>query len=183
METKNEIWKDIEGYEGYYQVSNIGRVRSLDRVIERKGKPARLKGKILSQVVNCGYLYVCFRKNGDGKNYHHAVHRLVGKAFVSGYKEGYDINHKDNVRSNNNAENLEWCTRSYNIQYMRDYFPRIDTQKRAVIQMDLDGNEIAKYEKMNDAAKATGINVGNIGNVCQGRSKTAGGYLWRYADK
>ena len=49
--------------------------------------------------------------------------------------------------------------------------------------MDLDGNEIAKYEKMNDAAKATGINVGNIGNVCQGRSKTAGGYLWRYADK
>jgi hypothetical protein len=66
---------------------------------------------------------------------------------------------------------------------MRDYFPRIDTQKRAVIQMDLDGNEIAKYEKMNDAAKATGINVGNIGNVCQGRSKTAGGYRWRYADK
>jgi hypothetical protein len=158
-------------------------VRSLDRVIERKGKPARLKGKILSQVVNCGYLYVGFRKNGDGKYYHHAVHRLVGKAFVSGYKEGYDINHKDNVRSNNNAENLEWCTRSYNIQYMRDYFPRIDTQKRAVIQMDLDGNEIAKYEKMNDAAKATGINVGNIGNVCQGRSKTAGGYRWRYTDK
>lgn len=183
METKNEIWKDIEGFEGYYQVSNIGRVRSLDRVIERKGKPARLKGKILSQVVNCGYLYVGFRKNGDGKYYHHAVHRLVGKAFVSGYKEGYDINHKDNVRSNNNAENLEWCTRSYNIQYMRDYFPRIDTQKREVIQMDLDGNEIAKYEKMNDAAKATGINVGNIGNVCQGRSKTAGGYRWRYADK
>ena len=182
---ENEIWKDVKGYEGIYQVSNFGRVRSLDRWIERNGKPAFIKGKMLKFHKRSGYNYVQFRVNGDGKNHHHAVHRLVGIAFVPGYSEKYDINHKDNNRTNNHADNLEWCTRSYNIQYMHDHFPREEPSKRAVIQIDKNGNDVARFESMNEAAEAIGVSLGLIWVVCNhyGRHKTAGGYRWRYADE
>ena len=101
-----EIWKDIEGYEGDYQVSNLGRVRSLKSM-----KPIILKqwtdGK--------GYKTVVIRKNGVAKGY--SVHRLVARAFVEGFVEGLVVNHKDENPSNNKADNLEWCTYSYNIKY------------------------------------------------------------------
>ena len=183
--SKTEIWKDIEGYEGFYQVSNFGRVRSVDRWIMRNGKPAFIKGKLLSFHKRSGYYYAQFRINGDGKNHHEAVHRLVGRAFVPGYSEKLDINHKDNNRTNNHADNLEWCTRSYNIQYMHDNFPRDEKQKRPVIQINKNGQEVARFESMTEAAEAVGTSINMIWHVCNhyGRNKTAGGYRWRYADE
>lgn len=108
-----EIWKDIQDYEGLYQVSNYGAVRSIDRTV-RFGR--KLKGKILSQSVEKdGYFVVNLSKNGKTKSFR--VHRLVAMAFITnanGYKE---INHKDEKKQNNCVENLEWCDTKYNINY------------------------------------------------------------------
>lgn len=98
-----EIWKDVEDYEGIYHVSNIGRVRCVRN------------SKCLNQYTSAGYKYVSLRKEGISKSVH--VHRLVAKAFCEGYFEGAVVNHKDENPSNNNAENLEWCTQSYNTKY------------------------------------------------------------------
>ena len=112
-----EIWKSIDGYEGYYEVSNIGRVRSLDRyVTTSNGRIHHRKGKIKVQTLNDdGYCTVKLSKYG--KDIRIGVHILVGKAFVPGYFDGAEINHIDCVRTNNNSDNLEWVTHSENIIY------------------------------------------------------------------
>lgn len=117
MET--EIWKDIKGFEGLYQVSNLGRVKSVDRYIETKnGKKQHWNEKLIASCDNGkGYKAVYLRKNG--KNYMKYVHRLVGESFLGNIKS-YDINHKDFDRSNNKLSNLVITTRLENIQYSRD---------------------------------------------------------------
>ena len=104
METLTEIWKDIEGYEGIYQVSDLGRVRAVHNM--------RVMKQYLSRE---GYLYLWLRKDGERKICR--VHQLVAKAFVPGYFEGAIINHKDENKAHNRADNLEWCTSSYNTTY------------------------------------------------------------------
>ena len=116
----DEIWKPIEGYEGYYEVSNLGRVRSLERFIQRKGTHGgqTVHGKIKSQETNNkGYLMVNLMKNNRTRVV--TVHRLVATAFVENPspKEFVFVNHKDENTLNNRAENLEWCTPKYNSNY------------------------------------------------------------------
>lgn len=110
---QEEIWRDIEGYEGLYQVSNLGRVKSLERIDEM----GRLRlGRILSPVIDrYGYLRVNLYKEGKRKTFQ--VHRLVGQAFIPNPEGLPQINHKDEDPSNDRADNLEWCSRSYNINY------------------------------------------------------------------
>ena len=108
----DEIWKDIEGYEGYYQVSNKGRIKGIRLVYqyteERILKPfSNQKGR--------GYLKVKLIKNGTGKYAY--VHRLVAQAFIDNPNHYTEVNHKDENPKNNTVENLEWCTRSYNMSY------------------------------------------------------------------
>ena len=104
-----EIWKDIEGYEGLYQVSNKGRVKSLN--YGRTGKEKILRpGKN-----NDGYLIVILYKNGKKKNFR--IHRLVAKAFLTNPNNLLEVNHRDENKENNHVENLEWCDRKYNINY------------------------------------------------------------------
>ena len=108
-----EIWKDIEGYEGYYQVSNFGNVRSVDRVIEYSDGVKRLrKGRILKPYKNRdGYLTCDLRKNSKHKI--SKIHRLVSEAFIPNPSNLPEVNHKDEDKTNNCVDNLEWCTRSY----------------------------------------------------------------------
>lgn len=109
----NEIWKDIEGYEGLYQVSNLGRVRSVDRI---GGRGRRFNGRILKPKVKTGgYLLVNFSKEGKRKMF--SVHRLVAQAFIPNPEGLPQINHKDENPSNNRVENLEWCDGKYNCNY------------------------------------------------------------------
>ena len=110
----NEIWKDIKGYEGKYQVSNLGRVKSLQRW---SGTKYYDREKILSSCINKhnGYAYVYLMKNNKAKNVR--VHRLVAEAFIDNPNNFPEVNHIDCNRANNNVNNLEWCTRSYNIKY------------------------------------------------------------------
>ena len=110
-----EIWKDIEGYEGLYQVSNFGRVKSLDRYVLRNGNSLFVKGIVLSQLNNRGYLAVRLCNSGKYKNYF--VHRLVACAFVENLNNYTEVNHIDEDKHNNDFRNLEWCDRKYNVNY------------------------------------------------------------------
>ena len=112
-----EYWCDVNGYEGIYQVSNLGRVRSLDREIKRKnGKKLLIKGQPLKVHLNRrGYLRINLRK--DGKDTNHTVHRLVAKAFIPNPEDKPQVNHLNGVKTDNNVCNLEWCTRAENIEH------------------------------------------------------------------
>lgn len=111
-----ELWKDIEGYEGIYQVSNFGRIKSCERVITTKRGLWHIKEKIIhGSVRNDGYIMVALKNNGRNKRV--LVHRLVAQAFIPNPNCHPIINHKDEVRSNNVVDNLEWCTNEYNLNY------------------------------------------------------------------
>ena len=112
-----EEWKSIPGYEGLYEVSNLGRVRSVDRYVKYLNGMIHLhKGKVLSPGIRSdGYLQVSLCCNGKYKTI--AVHRLVAQAFIENPDNLPEINHKDEDKTNNSVDNLEWCDRSYNNTY------------------------------------------------------------------
>ena len=116
-----EEWKAIKGYEGLYEVSNFGRIKSLSRIVTlegRWGKYSRTKGeRIMAQMLDGQkhYLMVSLCKNGTVKRY--LVHRLVAQAFVENPYNLPEVNHKDENKTNNHFENLEWCTHQYNSIY------------------------------------------------------------------
>ena len=112
-----EIWKDVIGYEGYYQVSDIGNVRSLDRIVPRKGGVGRLiKGKDMSLIKNeDGYLTVKLSKDGVSRRIH--VHRVVAEAFIENPDKLEEVNHKDYDRTNNAVDNLDWISHGDNVRY------------------------------------------------------------------
>lgn len=126
-----EIWKDIEEYEGLYQVSNLGRVRSLDRVVEGKSSSIRLhRGKILSPGVNStGYYMVVLCK--DGHTHAYTIHRLVSNTFIPNPNNYTHINHKDENKLNNNIKNLEWCSHQYNVNYGTTNLRRGESLKKS----------------------------------------------------
>lgn len=117
----NEIWKDIEGYEGLYQVSNMGRVKSLERIVKRdKGRwgtptPYVKREMIMTPMVCSGYHYVYLCNEGVNKKF--AVHRLVASAFLPNPDNFPNVNHKNEIKTDNRLENLEWCTTRYNLNY------------------------------------------------------------------
>lgn len=184
---EEEIWKDIPGYQGRYQVSNLGRIKSLNMLVGTKGgKKAVRKGRILIPVVNKdGYHIVCLCDGRIKKGIR--VHRIVAFVFVPN-PFGYNIvNHKDRNPANNAASNLEWCDAAYNVTYdgarRRSSETRYKNKKgfKPVLQYDMRGNFIAIFESTASAAKATGCYQGAISNNCVGRAKSAGGYRWAYA--
>ena len=184
-----EIWKDIEGYEGTYQVSNLGRVRSLDRYTEQPcvkgGTHERLrKGCILKQRQSRrGYKTIHLYNQADHKKHLYYVHRLVAFAFVPGYSEDKEVNHKDEVITNNHADNLEWITQIENLRYGTRGQRVNKNRLKSVQQYDTEGNLIATFKSMSDAERETGIFRRSIRLCCQGKTKTAGGYRWRYTEE
>lgn len=176
MEQK-EIWKPVVGYEGLYEVSNLGRIKSLLRNNLRI-----LKGSFDKD----GYLSVILCKNRSHKRV--KVHRVVADAFIPN-PNGYPmINHKDEVKSNNNLDNLEWCTAKYNSNYgthkeqIRNYAMYHGKKLRKVKQYDLDGNFIQEFISSRMAERFTGIKHQNIIEVCRKGQHTAGGYRWTYSE-
>ena len=173
-----EIWKDIEGYEGYYEVSNLGRVRSIER---RLNDDRIYGGRILSQKqARNGYMQVHVSKDGIGK--YLLVHRLVGMAFVPGYFNGAAINHKDENKQNNRADNLEWCSPSYNSKYGHRNDTMIEQRKIGVVMMNTDGTSLQEFPSLQAAARAIGVSAGHICQVCKGERNKAGGYRWKYKE-
>lgn len=183
-----EQWRDIKGYEGKYQVSNTGKVRSLDHIALKRHPKGMITSfpypgkELLPRKVN-GYLQVKLYDE-EGVRHFWKVHRLVAMAFVPGYKEGLQVNHKDENPLNNRADNLEWCTATYNNNYGHHLENVSKAQGRAVAQMTKEGETVNTFRSIAEAERRTGINATTITKVCRHLegSYTAGGYRWEYAD-
>lgn len=170
-----EIWKDIKGYEGLYQVSNLGNVKSLNYNHTNKAKN-------LTPKKNKKYLYVCLYKNN--KQYYPTIHRLVAENFIVNPKKLVQVNHIDGNKQNNKVDNLEWCTNLENIQHAdKNGLSNRRGKIRKVIQLDNDGNRLNEFEAIADALRALGKNVRTteITKCCKGKRKTAFNYKWKYA--
>ena len=179
-----EIWKDIEGYEGRYQVSNLGRVRSLSLGKIAKFRPEH-HGRVLKPYLTRYGYYSVDLYYDTGKKRHHLVHRLVAQAFIPNPDNLPQINHKNEVKTDNRVQNLEWCTPVYNLTY-NDRPKRVAiTQGKEVEQIDSSGNVVATYPSAYEAERQTGIHATNINACCIGKQghPRAGGYRWRYADE
>ena len=178
-----EIWKDIEGYEGCYQVSNKGNVRSVDRYIECRGSLRMQKGKVLKPYVNkYGYRQVIL--NGKNRPRLCRINRLVAQAFIPNPNNLPQVNHKDEIKTNDCVENLEWCTCLYNLTYNDLHHRRnnMNNKKSKQVMQIKDGKVIATYPSINEAARKLNCGSGNIVRCCKGEKKTAYGYQWRYAE-
>lgn len=175
-----EIWKDIKGYEGLYQASNLGRVRSFRNSSRKKCEPYILSpGKI-----NSGYLNVVLNKNGVRQTL--KLHRLIAETFIPNPNNLSDVNHKDENKLNNCVDNLEWMSHKDNMNYgtlksrLKNKHINSELSKK-VIQKDLNGNVIKIWDSISQAAKHLNICCGNITNCCKHRSKSVGGFAWEYA--
>ena len=180
-----EEWKDIEGYEGLYQVSNMGRVRSLDRIIVYKdGRVWNCKGRILKNVKGKnGYLYVNLSKVGNvGKPQN--IHRLVAIAFIPNPDNLPQVNHKDEDKTNNTVDNLEWCTAKYNCNYGTAKERQKSKVSKQIMGINKINGYIITFQSAKEAERKTGINCSHISSCCKGRKKykSAGGYIWMYID-
>jgi hypothetical protein len=183
MDNSIEIWKDIEGYEGMYQVSNMGRVRSLDRVKPNSGGQIA-KGHILPHSDNRhGYRFVSLWKFNKGRRFY--VHRLVASAFIPNPNNFPIINHKDEDKSNNRHDNLEWCTQKYNINY-GNHMKRLkesyiaNGNNRPIDVYDMKGTFLKTFDCSNEVCKELGVQRRGLYLACQGVTKSYKGYRFAF---
>lgn len=186
-----EEWKSIKGYEGKYEISNTGRVKSLE---DKNG----LKREIILKhnAAKNGYLYVNLWKASKAKT--KKIHRLVAEAFCE-WKEGDEcVNHKNGIKTDNRAENLEWCTYSQNSKH--SYVTGLSTptkgdrdgmygvhgkehpSSKPVLQITMDGELIREWENSIEAGKALNVQGSSIQRCARGDRKTAFGYRWQYKE-
>lgn len=183
-----EEWRDIKGYEGYYQVSNMGRVKSLDRYVKtNKGGKTLLKSKIMKPMERKGYMRVSLTKNNFDKTY--SIHRLVGIAFIPNPDNKPQINHINGNRSDNRVENLEWCTNGENQKHaykigLHKVLGKGGRAKRPVKKIDIDtGKCIDIYPSLTDAARNCCGDMPNIRLCCLGKRHYAYGYKWEFMEE
>lgn len=176
-----EVWKDVVGYEGYYQVSNFGRIRSVDRYVDdsRNGKRLLRGGIRKATAGKNGYLSARFCMNNKPKMI--MLHRVVASAFIPNPDNLPEVNHKDEDITNNCVDNLEWCTSKYNANYGTRNKKLSMLHKKAVNQLDLGGNLIKRWDSGREASKHFGIDPTGIMRVCKGRKESYKGYKWEYA--
>lgn len=191
-----EIWRDVKGYEGLYQVSNIGRVRTLAHITN--GKPQRAMIRKAVRNAKTGYLYVSLSKNGIAKNV--TVHRLVAIAFVDNPEGKQTVNHKNENKCDNRAENLEWMTLPENLRYgTHDERARLNrpdmsgdkhfnygkfgseatTHKGRVIGVNIHDGSVVEFDTAATASRVLGLSSGQLCDHLKGRYKSCGGYRWR----
>lgn len=169
----SEVWQDIQGYSGIYQVSTLGRIRSL-----KKGKIKLLK----PYINNMGYAVLSLYANHKQKTYH--VHKLVADTFLVKVDGRNYIDHINGIKTDNRIDNLRWCTPKENANFELSIINRKRAMRKArgvsVNQYDLRGNYIATNATLTDAQTITGIAYQNIRACCIGRYKTAGNYIWKF---
>lgn len=166
----NEIWKDIKGYEGKYQISNLGNIKSF-----RKQSPYLLKPSLSD---NGYYQVTLYQENTNRKKF--LVHRLVAEHFLPNPNRYPCVNHKDEDKLNNCSDNLEWCTYQYNNAYGTAKLRAIETKGKRVNQYSVDGIWIASYLSIGTASKLLNISTTSIKDCCNGKNEFAHGYKWRY---
>lgn len=177
----NEKWKDIKNYEGHYQISNHGRVKSLSRwVINNNGVKRKLRERILKIKPHkrTGYVSVWLSMNSDKKL--HSVHRLVAMHFLTPRPGADIVNHIDENPWNNNVGNLEWVTHAENLAHNGAFQRGRDKLKKRVYQYTLNNEFLRFYDCAGDTA-TKGFIPNAIAQVCNGFKKSHGGFIWRYS--
>lgn len=183
-----EVWKDIHGFEGLYQVSNMGRIKHL------KGYNHK-EDFILSPTINSkGYLYVSLSKNSSVKKYF--IHRLVAINFIENTNHYEEVDHINGIRNDNRLKNLRWCSRKQNCNFplykynsskegcwMYKRYLDLHPRARKICQYDMKGSFIAIWNTAKEAEIETKIKRSGICQSCKGKRKSAGGYIWKYYDE
>ena len=179
----DEILKPISGYEGSYEVSNLGRVRSCDRIVTySNGVKHKYKGKVLkSGDNNHGYLRVTLCDDRGHKTA--TIHRLVATAFIPNPENKQTINHINEIKTDNRVENLEWMTIKENINHGTHNERVAKTQGKPIQQFTRDGKILAEFWSIHEADRKLGITFKNISACVRGKRKTAGGYIWKYKEE
>lgn len=183
----DEIWKDVPNYEGLYQVSSFGGIKSLDRL---DGRNHRIKGVVMSPAIgHHGYYGVRLFKQGKGKSF--MLHRLIASAFL-GEEPNLDVNHKDGNKTNNTIDNLEWCTRSENLNHAYKCLGRHGVNKgkygalnklsKPIDMFTLEGVYIRTFVGANEASRVMKIQQSEISKTAYGKRNHAGGYKWKYKE-
>lgn len=170
----SEIWREIEGYEGLYQVSNEGRVRSL-------GNDKTRKTKFLKPYDNgWGYLFVVLYKDGKMKKFF--IHRLVAQAFLPNIFNLNEVNHINEDKTNNCVDNLEWCSHKYNTNYGTRNERVSEKLSKPLFQFTKTGEFIRDWSSVIEVERVLGYRRGSISSCCSGRYKSAYGYIWKYKE-
>lgn len=179
-------WKDIEGYEGEYQINHLGEIRTLKNSSKLK-KFDILKPQLSKRN---GYMYQMLYKNGKPKLVR--IHRIVAKAYVPNLKKFTQVNHIDGNKQNNNASNLEWCDQHHNMKHaydtglqkpsekQKDAIRNINKLKRKKVMQLKDGKAINVFSSISEASMITNTTVSSISRCCNLKRISANGYEWRF---
>lgn len=178
-----EEWKDIAGYDGLYQVSSFGNVKSLN------WRGTKTEKVMVPKHHNRGYLQIELAKDGKCKTF--LIHRLVAQAFIDNPSNFPEVNHKDENKANNNLSNLEWCGRTENVHYSRDLHKDDATTKirrlsvpvkntRRILQMNRDGSSVKLWDNLVSIKHSHKWVESSIKECCEGKRKSAYGYIWCY---
>ena len=186
---EKEVWKDIVGYEGYYQVSTRGIVRSVDREIFRKdGVKVRLKGAVRKpKVANDGYYNIYLTKDGVSEFF--PISRLVATHFIPNPHNKEQVNHIDEDKSNNHISNLEWATAKENANHGTrneriSRFTKKNNGLKPVRMLSKKGSTLKEFESINEAFRYLNRVTGSsITQVCLGKKRSAYGYKWEYINE
>lgn len=176
LKNETEEWRDVVGYEGFYEVSSLGNVRSIERINANNQKTYSKIKNIRKD--RYGRLRTMLSKDGVKKTI--PIHRLVAMAFVDGYFEGATVNHKDENPCNNYYKNLEWMTKGDNNRYGTKARRTGDKNGKPVEQLTLNGEHIAFFKSIKEAAIKTGCDKTCVSNVCHGKNKQSQGFLFRF---
>ena len=178
-----ELWRPVKGYEGFYEVSNLGRVRSVDRFVRNShnGDYTVFKKSIIKKPTLDDGGYETITLNKEGRWETRLVHRLVAIAFLGDPEEGQEVNHKDENKRNNQVSNLEWCSKAYNVRYGTRARRAAAKRSRPVLQCTLDGEIIQEYQSLS-SVKEDGFNPSNVKAVCDGKFSQMNGYGWRWSE-
>lgn len=181
-----EIWKAVKGYEGMYEVSNRGNVRSVDRIIHLKNRWGGITDHLYKGIVKKPHVmpngYVMIDLNKNGKHDRRLMHRLVGEHFLEKPDGKNYINHLDGNTRNNNVDNLEWCTQSENIQYAYNNGTKTPPHQKRIGQYDMNGILVNVWCSISEASRASGASRSNIRKVIHGTRNHAGGYKWQITE-
>ena len=169
--TEDEIWCPIKGFEGLYEVSDKGRVKSIGY-----GKERILKTGIDGN----GYLMVCLCKNREKKMC--KVHRLVAKTFIPNPDNLPEVNHKDEDKENNSVQNLEWCDRKSNCNYGTRIQRISEKHSKPVLQFTKDGELVREWKSAMDIERNLNYSQGNISSCCTGKCKSSHNFIWKFKD-
>lgn len=185
---ENEIWKDVQGYEGLYQVSNLGRIKSLKRKVYAGRNRTRWQyEKIMSNYRTNGNGYKIVGLNKEGKSKNKYIHRLVAETFLKNPNNYKYINHKDENKANNCVSNLEFCTAQYNSTYnnlhkRNGLKNRNNKYSKKIYQLDDDNNIINKFPSISEASRQLNVSYQAISDCLKGKQNHSAGYKWKYAN-